>query len=151
MNDYPTLNIDLLDRVMEWVEQSHEKQEMVKAEKGWNHYPSVEDMIVEDMFVADMIAAIGDDIWYQNDWRMVTDCGTAFCVAGKACDLSGVQWAGTNERLISETEFGVWDVQEKAQHLLGLTVSEADRLFKGSNTVEDLRVIVAEIKSGATR
>jgi hypothetical protein len=77
-------------------------------------------------------------------------CKTAFCIAGKAVIDSGqfvLRAVGSNSWLV------VYD-QATGQHfpwgaagatVLGLTSAEAEALFAGSNTIEDVRRVAEEI------
>lgn len=95
--------------------------------------------------------------WNQDFWR----CGTGMCFAGWACQLAGGQWAHLdpdNEDLADYLHAEPGDealpnelitAQERATRILGLTNHQAATLFAGSNTLGDLRRIVAEIKNKA--
>jgi hypothetical protein len=79
--------------------------------------------------------------WDQGNWSTFSsECGTVCCVAGWACELSGIQtipWSGvtTLEGRIKDT----------ARHLLGLDVYQADSLFQYTMT-HDVDVIKRKFK-----
>jgi hypothetical protein len=85
-------------------------------------------------------------------------CGTAFCFAGWAAVLDGAQlhWGKGYESgaLVWVAEFQrradgyMDDISEYAQRSLGLTSDEANVLFLGSNTLDDLRAIVQSLVDG---
>ncbi|MEV0616088.1 hypothetical protein AB0I81_22435 [Nonomuraea sp. NPDC050404] len=96
------------------------------------------------------------DEWNQADYR----CGSGMCVAGWAAQFAGGKWyaddpdAGFGDALIAEPDepnsFRMDDVRlvyadHRAQRVLGLDGEQADRLFEGSNSLPDLRRIVAEL------
>lgn len=88
--------------------------------------------------------------WHQRHWR----CGTGMCFAGHAATLAGGQWVTGPDDFMSEYLAGdsVGDVEwapVRAARLLGLDEDQSDYLFAGSNTIEDLRRIVAELKAEA--
>lgn len=103
--------------------------------------------------------------WNQAEWR----CGSGMCFAGWACTFDGGQWAfdaanpgvqGVQDLLIAEPEDAAfaWTVadrsvvhtEERAIRVLGLTDDQADALFAGSNTLDDLRRMVAGLCGEAT-
>lgn len=95
------------------------------------------------------------ELWDQGYWFTVTDCGTAACVAGWACLLSGDKpfpLLGKLEDLPVGEQVSYVDVQGwtrlarvRAQELLGITEDQADALFHYENTRDVLGRLVAEI------
>lgn len=95
------------------------------------------------------------ELWDQEYWFTVTECGTAACVAGWACLLSGdkpLPLLGKFEDLSVGEQAAHVDVQGwmrltrlRAQELLGITEEQADVLFHYENTREDLDRLVPEI------
>jgi hypothetical protein len=96
--------------------------------------------------------------WNQGEYR----CETGMCFAGWAAILAGGQWenadpeTGDVEYLVIEPDDeiayvfdGGIHVKWRAQRILGLTVDQRILLCAGSNTLDDLRSIVAEIIAGA--
>jgi len=102
--------------------------------------------------------------WNQANWR----CRSGMCFAGWAATIDGGKWAfpetamwdeGTDPRAClvpvdddpeGEVVDGVVHVENRAPRVLGLTYEQSDDLFFELNTLDDLRRIVAEIKSGAS-
>lgn len=52
---------------------------------------------------------------------------------------------------LTDGQVPVVDAESRARSILGLTTIEADSLFRGENSLEDLKRIVGDIKSGASR
>lgn len=137
-----TLNVELLDRTLARVEEEAAKPE-------------------------------GKCQWYQGAWRTdLTDrCGTAMCFAGWVVTLAdeASQWisndpeSGGYDDLVPLPGEGsthmVYDdldryvpavlVSVRSARLLGIPSWEADRLYGGSNTLDDLRQVVRELKEEA--
>jgi len=77
------------------------------------------------------------ELWDQSTWVTETSCGTAYDFAGWAAVLSGAGTVTTgNARSIAESE-------------LLITRGDANALFAGSNTREDLARIVDRISAEA--
>lgn len=99
------------------------------------------------------------DTWRQDFYR----CGSSYCVAGHAAVFSGYQWAfptySDDSYLVARPEdaadaftvdhhvrngeplpapLTIVECDDVARRLLGLTFDEADDLFAGGNTLEDL-------------
>lgn len=133
MSDTITPNVPYLRKVVEWVEAEAKRTE--------------------------------DREWYQATWlvpgkeaatdfsQQVDFCDTACCVAGKVALLEGWTPETYHDNISEGSRFtsNVLKGGEKrhvghvASDALGLTDSEADRLFMASNTVEDIRAIAEEI------
>lgn len=62
------------------------------------------------------------------------DCGTCFCLAGYLMTEAGIEFNDNG-----------FDNETKGAELLGITLSQASRLFAGGNTIGDLRTIAEEI------
>lgn len=89
----------------------------------------------------------------QSRWAIQTDCGTAYCFAGWACKLSGLEadFANSNSypweaaagisHLLSDGTV----IAHEAARLLGLNEETADTLFAACNTTADLKHYVDEI------
>lgn len=97
------------------------------------------------------------DSWDQSNWARLTGCGTSYCFAGWACVLSGYRMDWTD--ICSVTLFLI-DEDYREQHgdrrpisntaceLLGLGPKEADALFAGSNSLDDLETMVKNLENG---
>lgn len=134
------LNVELLDRVMEEIEKSWEKQKMVAAEMGVDR-----DLILRE----EMARAIGGDIWCQTTWATETSCGTAMCFAGWTTHLSGLACNNYDDQTV------LWNgrsthISDAARVLLGLSDVQAANLFGGGNTLDTIRLLVERYKSEAT-
>lgn len=128
------LNLPLLRECVEWAE--------MEAKQGpWSH-------------------------WYQGCWAIPyeevmshrgvtlgegqTACGTAYCIAGYAAYSQGMVTPDGTALDISIVSAKCPDLpyvafQELGAHLLGLTQDEGDRLFRGTNTIEQVREIAEGI------
>lgn len=93
----------------------------------------------------------------QNEWTNA--CGTAFCFAGHAAILSGVErpvnlrgerWGITFDlESVPDPRMnipGVVHVETYATRVLGLTGEQANALFDPDNTREELRAMVDKLK-----
>lgn len=111
----------------------------------------------------DLLKAIGEG--YDAVHILEVDCGTSFCFAGWAIQLSGekVQWYDTDSLYANEEdhdiiadiahdEFGnyIVDAEYRAERLLGIDSHTSGWLFNGGNTKEDLAYYVNQIKAGKT-
>jgi hypothetical protein len=91
------------------------------------------------------------------------DCGTAYCVAGWACELNGFDpvvsvhevyesmlWDSDSDIATPECTDGekTYLIEHKAQELLGLTSDQASVLFDGSNTLEDCNRYIDALCTG---
>jgi hypothetical protein len=85
----------------------------------------------------------------QGSYARKTHCGTACCVAGWVCKLSGYKFSWRNiygERITETTQLTTGEhIPEKAQELLGLTTSEAKNLFDCDNSLEDINEQAKEL------
>lgn len=95
--------------------------------------------------VLDHIAAHPEQ-WRQREWisrPKGNECGTAGCMAGWACLLSGDQphWGWkrlTSHKVVDSSDHDVHYVMERAQFLLGIGEDDAYELFHEDNTYDDL-------------
>lgn len=70
----------------------------------------------------------------QSQWSAQTRCGTAFCVAGWACFLSGYEPVFPGDKIFEtssevEKDGELFQTSEKAMELLSLSPEEANQLF----------------------
>jgi hypothetical protein len=105
------------------------------------------------------------DEWNQGTWATRSGCRTAYCFAGWAVVLSGYEarfhddvdisrdhdyadYVQTPDARLCELSGVPYDdnwvtINDAARGLLGLSESQADRLFTGVNGLAELRKIVA--------
>lgn len=84
------------------------------------------------------------ETWRQDVWN----CGTGHCTGGWAAVLSGWTPVEINSSRIQKD--GVYgDTYTVARNALGLTDDQASCLFNGTNTREDLDLIIDAILCGA--
>lgn len=98
--------------------------------------------------------------WDQKTWH----CGTTACFAGHAAALNGGEWLGRgSDSLIARDDDpaeDIWaatedrpaivEVDRRAKRVLGLTDYQAEDLFEGGNSLDDLREIVAKLTGSAS-
>lgn len=95
-------------------------------------------------------AAAEDAKGLYGEWdQTVYICNSTCCVAGKTVLEEGGTYASMG--LVTRPGGARVFVDTWASQILGLNSSEAGALFHGSNTVDDLRRIVADIESGVYR
>jgi len=88
--------------------------------------------------------------WRQDTWR----CGSACCFTSHAALLAGWEWNSpvpTNVWMVHHKDRRVMPVAVVAQDELGLSDTQADRLFRASNTMEDLVRIVDDLIAQAAQ
>jgi hypothetical protein len=96
--------------------------------------------------------------WDQSHWlrqvgeeRTGTACGTACCVAGRIVLEDGGKpnfWEGRHtSRVPDGTET---HVEDYARQALGLSNSQASRLFEANNTLDDVLRIITDLLSSTT-
>lgn len=96
------------------------------------------------------------ELWSQDWWFTVTDCGTVGCFAGWACVLSGdkptagdrplcMVAIGDDVSFVQRPDGERLYASDRALDLLGIGREVGRRLFDGRNTREDLGRLVAEI------
>lgn len=79
------------------------------------------------------------------------DCGTAACFAGHAVLMSGMDFDDKVDAVVTNEDGKVLyrSVRVVATELLGLDGTQANRLFKADNTIDDLWEILADYSDGA--
>ena len=96
------------------------------------------------------------ETWDQKQWAKNTEprfsCGTTMCVAGHIAVMTGhqldwKQWGPTNYEA-SWTTSGDY-IATVARKELGIDAFTADRLFLGTNTLEDLISMAKELAEDA--
>lgn len=96
--------------------------------------------------------------YHQGKWMVEGACGTAGCFAGHAVLMVGAKpvnleplMGDTGIELTSYVEFEdkVHEISALAQEQLGLTDDQADELFAGFNTIDDVHEFVDEFISEA--
>lgn len=133
----PTPNIPLLRKAVEWAE--------TEAAKGFE--------TVTDHFGDKYEVPLG--AWNQGLWvGQSASCGTAYCIAGYVAVLHDARYdnplgAGYPVDSDGDVDYEEPCARELAMDLLDLTSSQANGLFDGGNTIEDVRRI-AEAIAGET-
>lgn len=133
----PGPNIELLRKALRWAEAESEKP---KEESAW--YQG--DWCVN---VTDIDAEFYDE--HDELYVKSETCGTAYCIAGYAtiASLTGDQRLDVaNQRVIdiSNPDYEK-DVEGFGQEVLGLSRTQANRLFDGDNDIHKVREAVREI------
>jgi hypothetical protein len=83
--------------------------------------------------------------WYQLWWKKETTCGTAYCVGGWGCVLSGRKFAEDDLEYLDDGT----PVIDCAQELFGLTDNETVDLFHSCNSREDVENVANQIAARA--
>lgn len=90
---------------------------------------------------------------HEQVWFFIpTECGTAMCFAGRACQLAGLEQVSPltfSARVY--TDEGIQSARQAAEKLLGLTHEEAGTLFSGGNTLANLEAMVKDLANGGLR
>lgn len=83
--------------------------------------------------------------WYQSDWAVEVECGTAYCFAGWAALLSGhhIKVDKSGYALIDDNR--ELSIRYVAMEELGIDIGEADDLFDGTNDLDALEQLVEYI------
>ncbi len=108
---------------------------------------------------AEASAKAQDGAWDQHHWAIIRPCGTSYCIAGKVLEEEGVKFIWSRVSLNSVGSLTVQADHEGtpkliplfAQEVLGLIDAEADALFKGSNSIDDLKLVAKKIRDGDYR
>lgn len=79
--------------------------------------------------------------WDQGNWVGKNECGATACFAGWCVVLTHGEW---------KLSSGEVYIPDEAQELLDLSDMEADNLFDGNNSFEDLRNWVEFFSAGGT-
>lgn len=131
-----TPNIAELDALLNWAEAEHAKK--LRGEPSeW-----------------DQIHWAVNPIQYARYWDQQpppVDCGTACCLAGKAVARQGGVFKIGRDGVAAYADMPdgkTVAIDDYAQQILGLSEHQADTLFEGYNTIEDVRKYIQEIKDG---
>lgn len=98
-----------------------------------------------------------EEDWDQGSWaiqRFDEDenvCGTAMCFAGHAVVEAGhkLVWKPIETRPVTECRVDDGrDIETAARELLGLSSTQSNMLFSGSNQLKDLRRFVGQLNAG---
>lgn len=77
--------------------------------------------------------------WYQEDWILEGECGTAACFAGHAYLLAGHVFDRKEERPVDK-------LVKTSQKELGLTDRQFSRITYENNSLEDIEEIICKWK-----
>jgi hypothetical protein len=124
----PSVNIPLLRKAVEWAEASAAAEDGEWHQGAWVHFNQV---------VAEQLGAVV----IAGSRHAIEKCGTAYCIAGYVGQL--VDPAYEKSEWVGDTHVSI-----AAEMALGLTSEQADQLFRGSNTIEDIRRVAEEIAGG---
>lgn len=140
-------NMRLLNRI---VDRIHKRGEWDQT--GWAQ-PT--DRSVHDLPLAGEMSMLGLPDEYRHEEYRVMDpnlCGTAFCVAGHAVNMTrdALFLIEPGDRMAHQffdmTNCTVGDIESEAQEILGLTADEASALFAADNQLEDIERMVGKWK-----
>lgn len=160
---YPNLNIPLLRKTVEWVEEQEALD--IREAENWVTESEVkwhQESWVHGTITGKQVSAVSK---YNEVLNAYEVCGTTYCFAGKIVadtgqwipvilfdmddtnNLIGTEWgSGT---IVNKETLQVSGVQEEALALLGLDAHDMDEnfLFSGSNSAGQIREI-AEYMAG---
>lgn len=94
------------------------------------------------------IAEANPDGWDQDAYAHRTDCGTAYCVAGWACHRRGWSMAWDTFGYANEIIKGNGQTERieiAAARILGLSDDQAEVLFAGYNSLDNLKRIAKDL------
>lgn len=89
--------------------------------------------------------------WNQHVWARHVHCGTAYCLAGHAVVRAGAEIRWDERRTLAELcvlHGRTYTIGSAAREILGLTSRQADHLFNGVNSIQDLKRITKNITNG---
>lgn len=124
------VNVELLDETMNHIRNNPQKW----RQSAWYAWLDEDGKLAQDVVTVEV--------------EEVNSCGSAMCFAGHAALKSGFpappsenwkQWTATIDGKLM-------DVSDYAKKKLGLNWEQADVLFGGDNTMEDLETMVALLK-----
>lgn len=69
-------------------------------------------------------------------------CGSAYCVAGWASVLAGDRFTDDLRATVFVPGRGLIYVEDRANELFNLSVSEGDILYEGDNTIDDIDEVI---------
>lgn len=95
---------------------------------------------------AETESARGDEsLWRQSYWCRATECGTAYCIAGRVLEQEGYTFEWDEDQIMAvgvvgpDGESGTF--RRSAAQLLGITGLEADMLFNAANSLDEVKLI----------
>jgi hypothetical protein len=142
-----TVDTEYLARLLDWAEAEHEKK-LAGEESEWDQGTWIDIPLYD---------GTSDSVTPAVEAVANLSCGTTCCLAGKvALDAGAVPSVlGEDGELyltgslvdLPDGEKEV-DVAEFARQRLGLNIDQCGVLFAGSNTIEDLRVLIPAIIGG---
>lgn len=118
------INIPLLRKTVEWVEEQDTLSPRTNPERVWNQRTWYESIALGDIF------GLG--------WS----CGTAMCFAGKVAIEAG--WEPVGQSHVKRGEV-LMHIDDAARLELGISENDSEYLFEGDNTAEDIRRIAENI------
>lgn len=101
---------------------------------------------------------VGETPPAMDQMNAMLDCGSAFCIAGAAVVRAGkgvrwiLEWIDSNRwyaidtATITDPKGYTMSIWQAARVILGLSSGEADELFNGGNTMEDIERIRASLR-----
>lgn len=135
METNPNVDIPLLRKHVEWVEE--------EAAKPWADRVWAQDYWIipsEEAYPSSAEINRGECIGTEER----NFCGTCYCLAGNIAAQDGYRvYAGGMARNPETNE--TVDPETYAREKLGINYDEAERLFDGENSAEDIRRIAEEI------
>lgn len=156
--DREVFNIDRLRAAVAWAEIEAAKGE---DDSQWDQGVWVGE---GELGRGRRITTFNEDPEFQNTYgpdrakEVKVRCGTAFCVAGWACHAEGDKFVAVGYDYYGDFDIDpvpdyavpkgsntAYDIGERARMLLGITDEEANELFAGNNSIQDVRRIARKI------
>lgn len=122
------LNVPLLEKTLDYIE--HHPEDWDQHVWGYRYVP----------------AAVGVDELSEHS---MARCNTVCCFAGNCVLLAGGEFISASHPAVRVDGRVYGNAGLAAEDLLGLTLQQADRLFRGYNDLPALRGIVAELVAQA--
>jgi hypothetical protein len=120
------VNVPLLRKAVEWVEEQASKPE------GGNWYQGSWVQYLANL-------SEYDRTWLWENYHVDPHCGTAYCMAGYIGQLYDDAYKTSDYNSDGEHVSGF------AREALGINHGQADQLFAGNNTAERIRQLAEEI------
>lgn len=131
MSSTRTINVPLLRKAVEWVE---EQAALPAIDCHWHQAAYVQSPHARAFGLLKSVGFPAETRTVENLTKVAKHCGTAYCVAGYIGQL-------LDDRYVTCEQVDGVHVGDFAARQLGLDQFRADELFDGSNTAADVRRI----------
>ena len=134
----PECDVPMLRKALEWAEAEAAKE---RFDQRWRQGAWAQNLVATE----ETMKRVGG--LYT---KMEVTCHTAFCFAGRVCDMAGDTFIAETgpfrsaicvTDVISSDTGRVREISHRAQDLLGIKRSAANTLFAADNTIENVRIL----------